>query len=205
MRGVKVFYLDLICNALGAMLMLFFLMAARQQIRPTTRVAGTIYIEALSPDLDTEIGIWVKEPEAKGRVLFEDEIDSENGEDRTQASTTEPSRWFSGRAVEHHFQGFEHLRGGATALIQIRNPLKGCWEIGAYSKDDLRLLRGSEPVPVEGKLRVWYRKPLTDKTAWNGSPTEGTDRELEFTPIPLGVPTDGKARQLFVEGGNPCK
>lgn len=205
MRGVKVFYLDLICNALGAMLMLFFLMAARQQIRPTTRLAGTLYIEALSQEPDAEIGIWVKEPGPTGHILFEDEIDDQNGRNTAQPEGAEPSQWFFGRAEEHHFNGFDHLRGNATGLVQIRNPLQGCWTIGAYYKDDPALLSQNGASPSEGSLRVWYRRPMIAKEDWSGNPTALDDRDVDLTPVPMAAPTDGRERQLRIGQGTECK
>lgn len=163
MKGAGVFVLDVISNTLGAMLLIFLLVAPKLLDRPLERREETLLVQARAADGQAVVRLWVQPPDSAER-FFCDPADparrdafelttvpqvfarAEEGVDRTGAGGNENEEAGAGppAALWLRPAGPAGNRDRHACAILVRDPAPGCWSYGAVYSDHPQLEQATE-------------------------------------------------------------
>jgi hypothetical protein len=156
--AARLAFLDLLTNAMGAMLIVFVLVASKHFVRPQVPVVGLLVVEAVTPDTRATLGAWIR-PRGEEALVEQRIGELPSARNMRRLSKSEQSAF---REVTSAYVTTTRTSSdGPSPAISIvaLDPLEGCYEVGIFIKDHAQLaaLR-DEGVPVQ--VRVWFRGPV---------------------------------------------
>lgn len=201
----RIFYLDLISNSLGAMLFIFVAVATQNQVRPTSRASGNLFVQVSASDAQAELGLWVRPPGDSAHVLFEDDIAAlQPGLDAVSTEKyglqgVSPHTFL--RAVADRTGRSASPHAVSSALLKLHDPAPGCWEVGAYFIDHPSAMSGGITTRID--IEVWYRSPVLS----THQPVDIAGGLVSMRRPDLTWSRPGQQEQLTVEipSGRPCQ
>jgi len=155
-KGAGVFVLDVISNTLGAVLLIFLLVAPKLLDRPAERREDTLVVRVRAADGEAVVRLWLQPPGPPGsaeryfcnpndpakkdafemakhtRAFAQAEEGTESGEDEAVSTRPPAALWL--RPVGTGSSSALH-----SCAILVRDPAPGCWSYGAVYADHLRL------------------------------------------------------------------
>lgn len=194
--GARLAFLDLLTNAMGAMLIMFVLVSSKHFVRPEVPVAGLLVVEATSLDSGASLGAWLR---PRGGATFVDEVVESMPTARPRDDKASSRRQSGSTEILTAFLSSTSSAGSvksSTVSMVAVDPIEGCYEVGIYLKDhaQIAMLR-DEGVGVQ--VRIWFRGPVNE--GWEESQSSNPRSFTLFAPTSTAVIPLKIARPAKVE------
>lgn len=192
-------FLDLLCNGIGAMLLLFVLISTKHLVRPEIAERGILVIEAVSEAQDVQLGIWVKQG-STGKYLVNEEIVALNEKQRDVTVRQQAARLNDRAQTKNAFlmqvgSGSAGLKSN-SAVVAIVDPIRDCYRVGVFVGD-----RSGPPADWDRQtqvgLKIWFKSAIEgqwSRLKSDSIPTQSdphyVNRPGSYIELPISVPKD---------------
>jgi hypothetical protein len=151
---MKLSFLDLLCNGIGAMFLVMLVLASKHYVRQDVPERGVLIVHASTQDPKAQLGIWLRKRSNVDTWVDDEIYEYPRAPSGRTASTIEP-----GVMPRGSFFSVGVKQGvPSMATLTVIDPEKACYEVGVFLKDYDDLFVNKQP-NVKVTYSVWFRGP----------------------------------------------